>query len=272
MLYQRVSVPSTDGFSLPLDVYCPEVYPEIDPDIQRPAVVICPGGAYRYLSPREAEPVALVFAAMGFNAFVAGYRVAPHCYPRPQQDAAAAVAWVRAHAGETHTHPDKIAIMGFSAGGHCAASLGVWWPRADLWAELGLTPEQVKPNALVLSYPVITGGEKAHRGSFENLTGSHDLDVHLRYSLETQVTAHTPPTFLWHTWTDAAVPVENSLLFALALKRHGVRAEMHLFPFGEHGASLCNPQTSGTRSPHLNLPDCAQWPRMAADFLHRILD
>ena len=141
MLYQRVSVPSTDGFSLPLDVYCPEVYPEIDPDIQRPAVVICPGGAYRYLSPREAEPVALVFAAMGFNAFVAGYRVAPHCYPRPQQDAAAAVAWVRAHAGETHTHPDKIAIMGFSAGGHCAASLGVWWPRADLWAELGLTPE-----------------------------------------------------------------------------------------------------------------------------------
>lgn len=73
--------------------------------------------------------VALVFAAMGFNAFVAGYRVAPHCYPRPQQDAAAAVAWVRAHAGETHTHPDKIAIMGFSAGGHCAASLGVWWPR-----------------------------------------------------------------------------------------------------------------------------------------------
>lgn len=198
MLYQRVSVPSTDGFSLPLDVYCPEVYPEIDPDIQRPAVVICPGGAYRYLSPREAEPVALVFAAMGFNAFVAGYRVAPHCYPRPQQDAAAAVAWVRAHAGETHTHPDKIAIMGFSAGGHCAASLGVWWPRADLWAELGLTPEQVKPNALVLSYPVITGGEKAHRGSFENLTGSHDLDVHLRYSLETQVTAQTPCLPLAH--------------------------------------------------------------------------
>ena len=162
--------------------------------------------------------------------------------------------------------------MGFSAGGHCAASLGVWWPRADLWAELGLTPEQVKPNALVLSYPVITGGEKAHRSSFENLTGSHDLDVHLRYSLETQVTAQTPPAFLWHTWTDAAVPVENSLLFALALKSHGVQAEMHLFPFGEHGASLCNPQTSGTRSPHLNLPDCAQWPRMAADFLHRVLD
>ena len=84
MLYQRVSVPSTDGFSLPLDVYCPEVYPEIDPDIQRPAVVICPGGAYRYLSPREAEPVALVFAAMGFNAFVAGYRVrAPLLSPSP---------------------------------------------------------------------------------------------------------------------------------------------------------------------------------------------
>ena len=125
MLYERISIPSTDVFSLPLDVYCPEVCPDIDPDIQRPAVVICPGGGYHFLSHREAEPVALAFAAMGFNAFIVWYRVAPHVYPRPQQDAAAAVAWVRAHAGETHTHPDKIAIMGFSAGGHCAASLGL---------------------------------------------------------------------------------------------------------------------------------------------------
>ncbi len=272
MRYERVLVPSTDGFSLPLDLYCPEVSPDIDPDIQRPAVVICPGGGYQFLSPREAEPVALVFATMGFNAFVAWYRVAPHRYPCPQQDAAAAVAWVRAHAAQTHTHPDKIAIMGFSAGGHCAASLGVWWPRAELWTDLGLTPEQVKPNALVLCYPVISGGEKAHRGSFENLSGSADLAEHLRYSLETQVTPQTPPAFLWHTWTDAAVPVENSLLFASALKAAGVQAEVHLFPFGAHGASLCNPQTSGTLAPQMNLPDCAQWPGMAADFLRRVLD
>lgn len=271
MLYKRVSVPSTDGFSLPLDLYCPEVCEDIDPDIQRPAVVICPGGAYQFLSHREAEPVALAFASMGFNAFVAWYRVAPYRYPRPQQDAAAAVAWVRAHAAQTHTHSDKIAVMGFSAGGHCAASLGVWWPKGELWKELGLTPEQVKPNALVLSYPVITGGEKAHRGSFENLSGSLDTSEHLRYSLETQVTEQTPPAFLWHTWTDEAVPVENSLLFATALKAHGVQAEVHLFPFGAHGASLCNPQTSGVRNPHFVLPDCAQWPGMAADFLRRVL-
>lgn len=272
MLHERISVPSTDGFSLPLDIYCPEVSADIDPNIQRPAVVICPGGAYQFLSPREAEPVALTFAAMGFNAFIAWYRVAPHRYPRPQQDAAAAVAWVRANATKTHTHPEKIAIMGFSAGGHCAASLGVWWPRAELWQKLNLTPQQVKPNALVLSYPVITGGEKAHRGSFVNLSGSQDLKEHMRYALETQVTAQTPPAFLWHTWTDESVPVENSLLFASALKANGVQAEVHLFPFGNHGASLCNPQTSGTLNPQFVLPDCAQWPRMAADFLHRVLD
>ena len=134
----------------------------------------------------------------------------------------------------------------------------------------------VQGQVIITEYNVFPGiwlsYKDAHTLAFENLTGSHDLDVHLRYSLETQVTAQTPPAFLWHTWTDAAVPVENSLLFALALKSHGVQAEMHLFPFGEHGASLCNPQTSGTRSPHLNLPDCAQWPRMAADFLHRVLD
>ena len=175
MMYERILIPSSDGYELPLDVYCPHVSVEIDPDIQRPAVVICPGGGYAWLSEREGEPIALAFTALGFNAFVVWYRVAPNRYPRPQQDVASAVAWVRAHAAETHTDPNRIAVMGFSAGGHCAGSLGVWWPKAELWAEMGLTPEQVKPNAMVLCYPVISGGPKAHCGSFECLTGSKDM-------------------------------------------------------------------------------------------------
>ena len=137
MLYERKTISSAGSYALPLDVYCPHVSTEIDPDIQRPAIVICPGGGYGFLSEREAEPVALAFNTLGFNTFIVWYRVAPHRYPRPQQDVAAAVAWVRAHAAETHTHPDKIAVLGFSAGGHCAGSLGVWWPKAELWAEMG---------------------------------------------------------------------------------------------------------------------------------------
>lgn len=271
MMYERILIPSSDGYELPLDVYCPHVSVEIDPDIQRPAVVICPGGGYAWLSEREGEPIALAFTALGFNAFVVWYRIAPNRYPRPQQDVASAVAWVRAHAAETHTDPNRVAVMGFSAGGHCAGSLGVWWPKAELWAEMGLTPEQVKPNAMVLCYPVISGGPKAHRGSFECLTGSKDMSLHTQYSLDTSVTEQTPPTFLWHTWTDTCVPVENTLLMAAALRAHNVPAAVHIFPQGEHGASLASPITSGVKSPALNLPDCAAWPQMAAEFLEKVM-
>ena len=185
--------------------------------MRRPAIVICPGGGYEFLSTREAEPVALHFLAEGFNCFVVWYRHAPHRYPRPQQDVAAAVAYVRTHADELHTDPNAIAVMGFSAGGHAAGSLGVSWHRGELWEEMGLTPEMVRPNAMVLCYPVVTGGEYAHRGSFVALTGSRDVRDHLAYSLDTQVTPNCPPTFLWHTFTDKDVPVQNSLMLGRRL-------------------------------------------------------
>ena len=267
MLYERVLLSSTDGAQIPLDTYCPHVSGEIDPDPRRRAVVICPGGGYEFLSEREAEPVALTFAAAGFNAFVVWNRVAPHVYPRPQQDAASAVAYVRKNAARYHVDPDKIAVMGFSAGGHLAASLGVLWPKAELWAPLSLTPEDVKPNAMVLSYPVINGGAKAHRGSFVALSGSKDLSEHEKYSLDKMVTKDTPPAFLWATWDDSVVPVESTLLMAAALRRADVQAEVHIFPHGEHGASLCRDVTSGLRNPQMVLPDCAGWVDMAQRFL-----
>lgn len=266
MTYQRVTLST----GVPMDVYVPHVSQQIDPNVQRPAVVICPGGGYQHLSEREAEPVALRFLSMGFNCFVVWYRIAPHTYPAPQQDVAAAVAWVRQHAGETNTHPAQIAVMGFSAGAHAAGSLGVWWPRAELWQPLGLTPEDVRPNAMVLCYPVISGGEHAHRGSFVNLSGSDDPAAHTAYSLDESVTQRTPPAFLWHTWEDGAVPVENTLLIASALRRCGVTAEVHIFPFGSHGLSLANPLTSSANRPEQNVPECAAWPELAARFLRQV--
>lgn len=267
MLYQRVTLST----GVPMDVYAAHVSDQIDPEVQRPGIVICPGGGYEWLSQREAEPIALQFVQQGFNCYVVWYRVSPNRYPLPQQDVACAVAWARQHARETHTAPQRIAIMGFSAGGHAAGSLGVWWPRAELWQPLGLTPEDVRPNAMALCYPVISGGVYAHRRSFENLSGTSDLTAHESYSLENSVTADTPPTFLWHTWWDGAVPVENTLLFATALHRCHVAAEVHIFPNGGHGLSLANEITTATTCPEQNVPCCTIWPELAAKFLKKAM-
>lgn len=285
MLHQRVMVPSTGATSVPMDIYVPQT--EACAKMPRPAVVICPGGGYRFCSEREAEPVALRFLELGFNAFVVWYRVhvfegepLPHAeenwykvspghhFPMPQQDAAACLAFVRAHAEEWNTNPDQIAVMGFSAGGHLAASLSGLWHHAELWEELGLTPEDVRPNAAVLSYPVIVADHDAHRGSFEHLTGGDkNVENHQQYSILNWVTENYPPTFLWHTFTDGSVPVQNSIRMAHALADKGVLTEMHIFPEGVHGLSLANEITMRPGAPELIRPECQCWPELAARFL-----
>ena len=263
MLHQRITLPT----GVPLDVYAPP-FPA-NPDQRRRGIIICPGGGYTHLSMREAEPVALRFAGMGFVTFVVWYHVAPAVFPTQVQDVACAVAHVRNHAAEYHADPDALAVMGFSAGAHVACTLGVMWQDENLWQPLGLTAEQVRPNAMVLGYPVITGGIFAHRGSFVNLTGSEDLAVHARYSLEEHVTDATPPTFLWHTWEDTSVPVENTLLFASALHRCGVQGEAHIYPHGCHGAGLCD-ETTDLDGRHM-VPEAVNWPQDAARFLRDVL-
>ncbi len=262
MLHQRIQLPNC-----PMDVYVPAK--DAAPHLIRPSIVICPGGGYSHLSPREAEPVALTFAAMGFNAYVVWYRVAPNRHPAPLHDVASAVAWVREHAAEHMGDPDAIAVAGFSAGGHAAANLGVRWHDEALMAQAGLTPEQVKPNALVLCYPVLTGGEFAHRDSFVQLTGSQDPLEHEQHSIEKLVTDKTPPTFLWHTFEDRFVPPENTLFMAAALSRVLVTSEVHIFPYGGHGLALARPQTSAYDVQ--NVAECAQWPEMAARFLRSVM-
>ena len=263
MLYQRFTLAT----GATMDVYAP-VSPLV-PKMLHKAIVICPGGGYGHLALREAEPVALRFAGMGYAAFVVNYHVGEGTYPLPQQDAACAVAAVRAHAEEWEVDPQAIILAGFSAGGHLAASVGVMWQREELWAPLGLTPEQVRPDALLLSYAVLSAGEFAHRGSFERLTGSSDPAAHEPFSLETLVSAHTPPTFLWHTWTDVSVPVQNTLLFALALKNHGVQAEVHIYPYGSHGAALGAPHTAS--EPAKLIPEVQEWPDKADRFFTSLL-
>lgn len=271
MLYERIELPTSGGETVSMEAYCPEIGDYNPQDMLRVGIIVCGGGGYSHVSQRESEPVALRFAAMGFNTYVLHYRVAPYRFPAAVQDLAAAVAWVRNNAVHFRNDPGKIAVLGFSAGGHLAGSLGTMWQRGELWAPLGLTCQDVRPNAQVLCYPVITAGEFAHRGSFEMLTGSLDAEEHQAYSLEKLVTSSTPPAFLWSTWTDGAVPCENTLLMAAALHQAKVPAEVHVFPYGHHGLSLANDVTWGG-NPDKREDDCAVWPDLAAKFLHRVLD
>jgi len=201
----------------------------------RPAIVICAGGAYRWLSPREKDPVALSFAAMGYQTFLIEYSVkADAAGLKPLRELAETVRILRERAVEWHIEREHIAVLGFSAGGHLAASLGTLWHRK----ELGLGAE-CRPNALVLCYPVITAGEFAHRESIDNVTGGDKALMEL-LSLENQVTEHMPPTFIWHCVGDESVPVENTMLLTRAMQREKVPYECHLFAGGAHGISMCN--------------------------------
>ncbi len=209
-----------------------------------PAMVIFPGGGYAYTAVRESEPMAFAFLSAGFQTFVLDYSVAqststPKVY-NPLLDGSAAVAYIREHAKDFCIDPDKIAIIGFSAGGHAAAYLGTHWQDDIVSEKLGIAYGKNRPNAMVLGYPVITSGEKAHRGSFENLLEDKKDDpaMLLYTSLEKQVSENTPPAYLWHTATDPLVPVENSLLFASALSAKKIPYELHVFPEGPHGLSL----------------------------------
>ena len=230
---------------------------EMDKIVSRPAVVVCPGGGYGFCPSREAEPIARRFLAAGFQAFVLTYSIKQLPFPAHLLQAATAVATVREHAAEWDIDPNKIFIIGFSAGAHLAGSLGTLWNRDYVKNALGYHNGEHRPNGMILSYPVITSGEYAHRGSFDNLLldGKDDPEKLLEVSLEKQVSADTVPAFLWHTVTDAAVPVENSLLMATALQQNHIPYEMHLFPEGRHGLSLASFETGGGPEAVTTWPD-----------------
>ena len=221
----------------------------------RPAIIICAGGCYRWLSPREKDPVALAFAAMGYQTFLIEYSTEEHAANYcPLRELAETVKTVRGHAAEWNIEPDHIAVLGFSAGGHLAASLGVLWDDAEL--ALGA---ECKPDALVLCYPVITMGEFAHRESADNVTGGDPALIE-KLSLENRVTAQMPPTFVWHCVGDESVPVENTLLLTAAMQRAGVPYECHLFAGGAHGISMCDQEVE-TLYPAIAewVPLCKNW-------------
>ncbi|MEZ0485826.1 alpha/beta hydrolase [Fibrella aquatica] len=204
------------------------------------AVMICPGGGYSILAAEhEGSDIANWFAERGITAFVLKYRLpdarlqqTPH--EAPLSDAMQGMRLIRQQASRFAIDPNKIGVMGFSAGGHLAATLSTHYDKG------ASADQQAKPNFSILMYPVITFGEKAHSGSRTKLLGTLASDPTWvnYYSNEKQVSATTPPTFLVHAMNDKGVPVENSIDYYLACLKQGVTAEMHLYPTGGHGFAL----------------------------------
>ncbi|MBM7603911.1 acetyl esterase/lipase [Metabacillus crassostreae] len=211
----------------------------------RPAMVVVPGGGYKRVSPAEGELVAKKFYNEGFNSFVVTYTTnlleQSPLKLQPLMDLSKAVMFLRKNAEIFKIIPDKLTVCGFSAGGHLSASLAAHYDAKEL--KIGGEYENIsnRPDAVILSYPVISSTSFVHKDSFLALLGEDTTKEELEYmSLEKHVSEHTPPTFLWHTATDQHVPVENSYLFADACKAQGVSFELHVFGNGEHGLSLAN--------------------------------
>jgi acetyl esterase/lipase len=236
-------------------------------DGHRWAVIVCPGGGYWQLAPSESEPVALAFLAAGVQAFVLDYSLEPVRYPVSLMELASSVAWVRAHAQEYGIDPQRVAVCGFSAGGHLAGCASNLWGHPVL-SPLGLTPEEMRPDASVLCYPVITTeARKGHLLSFSRLLGP-DAPIPSELSLEQSVTDRTPPTFLWATVTDDTVPVENTMVYARALRAHNVPFELHLYGDGPHAMGLATPESAW--SPEYENPHAATWHGLCVEWLRRL--
>ena len=223
-------------------------------------VVVCPGGGYRNLAAdHEGKQVAEWLNTLGVSAFVLQYRVGPrYHHPVPLQDAQRALRIVRARGKEFGVDPARLGILGFSAGGHLAATAGTHFDDGAPAAADPIDRMGARPDFMVLAYPVMTmAGPYVHRGSLLNLLGeTPDPRLVEDLSNERRVTARTPPAFLFHTAEDTAVPVENSLAFTQAMHQAGVPVELHVFPKGRHGVGLA-PQD----------PVLSQWPGLCAAWL-----
>ena len=222
------------------------------------AVIVCPGGGYGHLADHEGAPVAEWLNSIGITAFVLKYRLGPrYHHPAPLEDAARAIRTIRAQAAEWKIDPKRIGILGFSAGGHLAATIATHFDSGKPGASDPIGRVSSRPDLAILIYPVITMGEKTHAGSKKNLLGDNPTpELVALLSNEKQVTAETPPTFLVHTMTDPGVPVDNTLLFVAALRNAGVPFELHLYERGPHGFGLGG-----------NDPILSTWPARCADWL-----
>jgi len=271
MLYETItmkeinpSVPDS-GQNVTLRTYCRKPKDRLADDGERWAVLILPGGGYQVHGPAEGEPVAIAFMNAGVQAFVLKYSVAPARWPQAFLEACASIAYIRRNADKYGIRPDHIAVCGFSAGGHLAGCTANLWCLDDYLETIDLESIDARPDAAILSYPVISVAASIGGSTFPNLLGpdwAKSTDVFL--SLDTSVTRINPPAFLWAAFSDGSVPVENTLKYADAMKKAGVPFEMHIFQDGPHAMALATRECAGDEE-HCNahvanwFPLCLEW-------------
>lgn len=242
------------------DADIPMLYPFIVSNQKTVAgFIICPGGGYQHLSVREGPPIAQWLNSLGINAFVLKYRIGPkYHHPVEMEDMLRAIRVVRSQAADWHVDPDRIGIIGFSAGGHMASTAATHFDLGDASAADPIDRVSCRPDLAILMYPVITMMDPyVHASSRTYLLGEHPDPAQMELlSNEKHVSSTTPPCFIVQTADDRTVPVENSLMFAMALRENKVPVELHIFEHGPHGFAL------GGKDPILST-----WPGMAATWL-----
>lgn len=252
-----------------VDCYIQDISQNEELSLNRPCIIICPGGGYLELvNNREGEPIAMEFLAKGYNAFVLNYSVGGEVFPQQLLELSFLVSYLRKKCSKFRINPDKITVCGFSAGGHLACSLGVYWDKEISYKSLDIEYGENKPNSLILCYPVISiKKELIHQGTFDNLLGKNvnDEKVLEKVSLENHVDENMPRTFIFSTFADQFVPVGNSIVLAQKLHENKVLCEAHLYQDGFHGIGLSSKLTA--HNPAYMLPHVSSWVKLALSWL-----
>ena len=247
-LYAYFGIERPNGAQGYLDSYIIERSKEFSNNRLRPAMLVIAGGGYGWVSEREKEPIALYYVAQGFDAFALTYSTAPIAFPYQLLEGCMAMAYIRENAEELGVDKEHVCSVGFSAGGHLCAMLATIFDEKEIKEFLGDKVSLCRPDVVVLSYPVITTGEKTHCGTATNISGG-DEKLRARLSLENRVTEKSSPAFIWTTVNDASVPCENSLYMAMSYKRNKVPFELHIFENGIHGLSLATEEVNTPNAP-----------------------
>lgn len=276
MIFRSIDLPNF-GYSeknAQLDTYIQQKV-TIDPDYRMPAIIICPGGGYEFISNRESEPMALSFAAQGYQAFVLNYSIinkesTEELLPYPLLELGYTVKYIREHADEWNIDPNKIVLLGCSAGGHLSALYNGVWHQEWLAEKLQTSTESLKPNATILCYALVSFDTITIHPALAEAVKKITTNEEYRH-VDQLVGEQTSPTFIWHTAADETTPVENAWVYASQLSKNKIPFETHIFHKGRHGLSLADKTTAKLQTDDYIVPHVANWFPLCIEWLDETL-